>query len=62
MPSNCTRQMPQTSSSDMSQRQEATAFHFLIVTFMVVLEEQGGFFGGKLRGFLGWEVERWFGF
>lgn len=35
VPSNCTRQIPHTSSSGMSQRQEATAFHSLIVTFMV---------------------------
>lgn len=36
VPSNCTRQMPQTSSSGMSQRQVATAFHSLMVTFMLV--------------------------
>ena len=33
--------MPQTSSSGMSQRQEATAFHSLIVTFIVSLEFEG---------------------
>ena len=34
VPSNWTRQMPHTSSSGMSQRHEATAFHFLMVTFI----------------------------
>ena len=36
VPSKCTWQMPHTSSSGMSQRQVATAFHFLIVTFIVL--------------------------
>ena len=35
VPSNWTRQIPQTSSSGMSHRQDATAFHSLIVTFIV---------------------------
>ena len=35
VPSNCTRQIPQTSSSGMSQRHDATAFHSLIVTFIL---------------------------
>ena len=35
VPSNWTRHIPQTSSSGMSHRQEATAFHSFIVTFMV---------------------------
>lgn len=34
VPSNCTRQIPQTSSSGMSHRHEATACHCLIVTFI----------------------------
>jgi len=34
VPSNWTRQMPHTSSSGMSQRHEATAFHSLMVTFI----------------------------
>jgi hypothetical protein len=34
VPSKCTWQIPQTSSSGMSHRQVATAFHFLILTFM----------------------------
>ena len=34
VPSNWTRQMPHTSSSGMSHRQAATAFHSLIRTFM----------------------------
>lgn len=34
VPSNCTRHIPQTSSSGISQRHEATAFHSLMVTFM----------------------------
>ena len=37
VPSNCTRQIPQTSSSGISHRQEATACHSSIVTFMVML-------------------------
>ena len=45
VPSNCTRQMPQTSSSGMSHRHEATACHSSIVTFMMLvvdlLEEVG---------------------
>lgn len=36
VPSNWTRQMPHTSSSGISQRQDATAFHSLIVTFIAV--------------------------
>lgn len=35
VPSKATRQIPQTSSSGISQRHEATAFHSLIVTFML---------------------------
>ncbi len=35
VPSNCTRQIPQTSSSGISQRQVATACHSLIRTFIV---------------------------
>ena len=38
VPSNWTRQIPQTSSSGRSQRQEATAFHSLMVTFMLTGE------------------------
>ena len=34
VPSNCTRQIPQTSSSGLFHRQVATAFHSLIVTFI----------------------------
>lgn len=34
VPSNWTRQIPQTSSSGISQRQVATAFHSFRVTFM----------------------------
>ena len=34
VPSNWTRHIPQTSSSGISHRQEATAFHSLMVTFM----------------------------
>lgn len=52
VPSNCTRQMPQTSSSGMSQRHEATAFHSLIVTFILFFWEfriWNGFLG---RGFV----------
>ena len=37
VPSNWTRQIPQTSSSGISHRQEATAFHSLMVTFMVAV-------------------------
>lgn len=37
VPSNCTRQMPHTSSSGTSQRHEATAFQHLILTFMCLL-------------------------
>ena len=37
VPSNCTRQIPQTSSSGISHRQEATACHSSIVTFIVTL-------------------------
>lgn len=36
VPSNCTRHMPQTSSSGISHRHDATAFHALITTFIVV--------------------------
>ena len=44
--------MPQTSSSGMSQRQEATAFHSLIVTFIVFLwmVERGRVPGGGVGG------------
>jgi len=35
VPSNWTRQIPQTSSSGISQRHVATAFHCFIVTFMM---------------------------
>ena len=38
VPSNWTRQIPQTSSSGMSHRHDATAFHSLIVTFIWVGE------------------------
>ena len=38
VPSNCTRQMPHTSSSGMSQRQVATAFHSLMMTFILPAE------------------------
>jgi hypothetical protein len=41
VPSNCTRQMPQTSSSGMSHRQDATAFHCLMVTFMPPIKMSG---------------------
>jgi hypothetical protein len=34
VPSNCTRHIPQTSSSGISHRQEATAFHSLMMTFI----------------------------
>ena len=37
VPSNCTRHIPQTSSSGMSQRQIATAFHSLMVAFIFFL-------------------------
>ena len=40
VPSNCTLQIPQTSSSGMSHRQDATAFHSSMVTFM--LRRAGG--------------------
>ena len=36
MPSKSTWQIPQTSSSGISHRQVATAFHFLIVTFILI--------------------------
>lgn len=42
VPSNWTRQMPQTSSSGISQRQDATAFHSLIVTFILENWESDG--------------------
>lgn len=38
VPSNCTLHIPQTSSSGMSQRQEATAFHSSMVTFMLIYD------------------------
>jgi hypothetical protein len=41
VPSKWTWQIPQTSSSGMSHRQVATAFHFLILTFMLVAEVKG---------------------
>ena len=37
VPSNCIRHMPQTSSSGMSHRHDATAFHSLMVTFILAL-------------------------
>lgn len=41
VPSNWTRHIPQTSSSGMSHRQEATAFHSLMVTFMTRPSDAG---------------------
>lgn len=38
VPSKCTWQIPQTSSSGMSQRHVATASHFLILTFIVATD------------------------
>ena len=35
VPSNCTRQIPQTSSSGLSHLHDATAFHSLMVTFIL---------------------------
>ena len=43
VPSNWTRHIPHTSSSGMSHRQDATAFHCLMMTFIVAvwLRERG---------------------
>ena len=40
VPSNWTRHIPQTSSSGMSHRQDATAFHSFMVTFMLGWQNQ----------------------
>lgn len=44
--SNCTRQIPHKSSSGMSQRQDATAFHSLMVTFMFSCDDEDCVEGG----------------
>lgn len=49
VPSNWTRQIPHTSSSGMSQRQEATAFHSLMVTFILLEEIDRGSWWWKVR-------------
>ncbi len=57
VPSNCTRQIPQTSSSGMSHRHEATAFHSLIVTFIVERWFATFFFARRYRSWFSKESE-----
>lgn len=54
VPSKWTWQMPQTSSSGMSQRQVATAFHFLILTFISVWGSQRVQNAGWVDRLMGW--------
>lgn len=49
VPSNWTRQIPHTSSSGMSHRHDATAFHSLIVTFIRIGRAPGQAEKGSIR-------------
>ena len=56
VPSNWTRHIPQTSSSGMSQRHEATAFHSWIVTFMVYSTRQVAELEEACLGVADWRI------
>ena len=54
VPSKWTWQMPQTSSSGISHRHVATAFHFLILTFILIASPSILYTSESVIQFVGW--------